>query len=428
MTTFINKLAFLSGMNAKEIINVLKTWNLWDKDIEVGIPREDYVNEMSKYLEMKHVLILKGVRRCGKTTIAKQLMKNLLKQKIKKEQILYVNFEDMNFADKLQVQLLDEILNAYLEYTKNKEKVYCFLDEVQRIPNWERWIRTKYDQNQKIKFIITGSSAHLLDKELSTLLTGRNITFEIMPLSFKEFKRFNTKGELEEYIKFGGFPEVVLEESEEQKISILNQYIIDIIHRDIVDRYRIRNANELIAIAKYLVSTPGSKVSVNKLSKVFGVTKNTIASYISYMVDAYLLLEVRFFSFSAKVKYDVTRLPKYYVIDNGFVNITTMQYFQNVGQLYENTVLLKLYTIKEKLESIMYWSDAGSEVDFVVGKKAINVTATDKIPAREWNGLEEFQKRHKQFSLLLVTKSMDKDNIISLKRFIENYENYNNNY
>ncbi len=401
------------------MIKVLKAWNLWNKDIEIGILREDYVNELSKYLEIKHILILKGVRRCGKTTIAKQLMKNLLKKKIKKEQILYVNFEDMNFADKLQVQLLDEILNAYLEYTKNKKKIYCFLDEVQRIPNWERWIRTKYDQNQKIKFIITGSSAHLLDRELSTLLTGRNITFEIMPLSFKEFKMFNTKGKLEEYMKFGGFPEVVLEGSEERKISILNQYLIDIIHRDIVDRYRIRNANELIAIAKYLVSTPGSKVSVNKLSKVFGATKNTIASYISYMVDAYLLLDVRFFSFSAKVKYDVTRLPKYYVIDNGFVTITTMQYFQNVGQLYENAVLLQLYQTKEKLEEIMYWSDANSEVDFVVGKKAINVTAADKIPPREWKGLEEFQRNYKQFTVLLITKSIDKEKVVSMKKFLE---------
>jgi len=407
-------------MNAEEIIKVLRIWNLWDKDIEVGISREKYVNELSEYLEMKHILILKGVRRCGKTTIAKQLMRNLLKKKIKKKQILYVNFEDMNLADKLQIQLLDEILDAYLGYTKNKEKIYCFLDEVQRIPNWERWIRTKYDQDQNIKFIITGSSAHLLDKELSTLLTGRNITFEIMPLSFREFKMFNKKGELEEYLKFGGFPEVVLEESEERKIRLLNQYLVDIIHRDIVDRYRIRNANELIAIAKYLVSTPGSKVSVNKLSKVFGVTKNTIASYISYMVDAYLLLEVRFFSFSAKVKYDITRLPKYYVIDNGLVNITTMQYFKNFGQLYENAVLLELYKLKEKLEDIMYWSDANSEVDFVVGKKAINVTATDKIPAREWKGLEEFQKEHKQFSVLLVTRSIDKDNAISLKKFLEN--------
>jgi uncharacterized protein len=406
-------------MKPDDIINVLRIWNLWDKDIEVGIPRDRYVDELSKYLDMKHILILKGVRRCGKTTIAKQLMKNLLKKKIKKKQILYVNFEDMNFADKLQVQLLDEILYAYLEFTKNKEKIYCFLDELQRIPNWEIWIRTKYDQNQKIKFIITGSSAHLLDKELSTLLTGRNLTFEIMPLSFKEFKKFNKKGELEEYMKFGGFPEVVLEKSEERKIRLLNQYLVDILHRDIVDRYRIRNANELIAIAKYLVSTPGSKVSVNKLSKVFGLTKNTIASYISYMVDAYLLLEVRFFSFSAKVKYDAVRLPKYYVIDNGLVNITTTQYFKNLGQLYENTVLLKLYGIKEILKNIMYWSDGESEVDFVAGEKAINVTATDKIPAREWKGLEAFQKKHKRFSLLLVTKSINDERVISLKKFLE---------
>lgn len=407
------------GMNSEEILKVLRTWNIWDKDIDTGISRKDYVDEISKYLEMKHILILKGVRRCGKTTIAKQLMKELLKNKIKKKQILYVNFEDMQFADKLHVRLLEEILNAYLKHSKNNDKVYCFLDEVQRIPNWERWIRTKYDQDQKIKFIITGSSAHLLDKGLSTLLTGRNITFEVLPLSFKEFKTFNKEGELDEYLRFGGFPEVVLEKTEEKKIRILNQYLIDIIHRDIVDRYNIRNSNELIAIAKYLVSTPGSKVSINKLSKIFGITKNTIASYISYMIDAYLLLEVRFFSYSAKVKYDVSRLPKYYVIDNGLINITTMQYFKNLGQLYENTVLLELYRKKQKLEDIMYWSDSNSEVDFIANTKSINVTATDKIHDRELNGLEEFQKKNKQFTSLLITKSTNKESIISLKKFLE---------
>lgn len=420
MTTFINKHPFLISMEAEEIIKVLKMWNFWERDIDIGIPRDEYVDEIFDFMDMRHILILKGIRRCGKTTIAKQLMKRLLDRKIKKEQILYVNFEDMNFADKLHIDLLEEIFNAYAAYTKNKRRAYCFLDEVQRIPDWERWIRTKYDQNQNIKFIVTGSSAYLLDKELSTLLTGRNITFEIMPLSFKEFISFKRNGEIEEYLSFGGFPEVVLEKSEDRKRQILNQYFIDIIHRDIVDRHKIRNANELIAIAKYLISTPGSRVSVNKLSKTFGITKNTIALYISYMIDAYLLLEVRFFSFSAKVRYDVARLPKYYVIDNGLVNISTMQYFKNLGQLYENAVLLKLYRTKRKLDDVMYWSELKSEVDFIINEKAINVTATDKINEREMAGLEEFKKKHKQFSLLLITQSTTKGNMISLSEFLMN--------
>ena len=134
------------------------------------------------------------------------------------------------------------------------------------------------------------------------------------------------------------------------------------------------------------------------------------------MIDAYLLFEVPFFSFSAKVKHDVTRLPKLYVLDNGLINVVDVKYSKNEGQMFENTVLIKLL---ENFNEVSYWSDTGSEVDFVVERKAINVTATDRIPAREWKGLEEFQKEHKQFSLLLVTKSMDKENAISMKKFLE---------
>lgn len=405
-------------MKSEEIIQVLDMWNIWNKDIDFGKPRHTYVDTIAQYLDMRHILILKGIRRCGKTTIAKQLMKFLIDHKVKRKQILYVNFEDMHFADKLSVTLLEEIFQAYLTHTKNKGKTYFFLDEVQRIPNWERWIRTKYDQNQNMKFIVTGSSAHLLDRELSTLLTGRNLSFEIMPLSYREFKTFNRNAKIEEYFHYGGFPEVVLQKSEEKKKQILNQYFFDIVHRDIVDRHKIRNSQELFALAKYLVSSPGSKSSINKLSKVFGITQNTIALYISYMIDAYLLLEVRFFSFSAKKRHDVMKLPKYYVIDNGLVSITNPQYSKNKGMMYENTVFLKLHSQKEKLDSIMYWSDLKSEVDFIVQRKAVNVTSTDDIPEREFIGLEQFSKKHKRFTTLLVSQSTKKDNVIPIVEFL----------
>ncbi len=111
----------------------------------------------------------------------------------------------------------------------------------------------------------------------------------------------------------------------------------------------------------------------------------------------------------------MARLPKIYVLDNGLINVVNVKSSKNEGQLFENTVLIKLL---ENFKEVSYWSDAHSEVDFVVKGTAINVAATDRIPARERKGLEEFQKRHKQFSLLLVTKSVDKDNIISLNKFL----------
>ena len=395
-------------MDEATIIEVLKKWNPWEKSIDAGIRRQKYIEKIYPYLKRKEVIVLKGVRRSGKSTIVKQLMLELIKNKVNKKQMLYLNLEDYNFANELKIELFDEVLNAYKDYSKNKNKVYFFIDEIQKISSWEKWVRTKYDLNESIKFVITGSSASLLSKELSTLLTGRNLSFKIMPLSFEEFLKFSKTRSLEEYLKFGGFPEVVLERDEGKKEFILQQYFGDIIHKDIIGRYNIRNAKQLIEIARYLVNTAGSKVSLNKLSKIFGISKDTIALYIGYMTDAYLLHEVTFFSYSAKIKHDISKLPKLYALDNGLINAVSVKYSKNRGQMFENTVLIKLL---EGYDNISYWSELKSEVDFIVKDKAINVTATDKIPEREMIGLCDFQKKHKQFSFLIIAESTEKDKV-----------------
>ncbi len=397
-------------------IEILKKWNPWEKNIESGIKRKYYIEKIFPYLERKEILVLKGIRRSGKSTIVKQLIHELIKKGIKKTQILYLNLEDYSFSNNLNLELFNQIIKDYKTYTKNKEKIYFFIDEIQKIPSWEKWIRTKYDLNENIKFIVTGSSASLLSKELSTLLTGRNLSFTITPLSFKEYKFFNKEGNLKDYMKFGGLPEVVLEKSEDKKDFILAQYFEDILHKDIIDRYNIRNTKELINLAKYLVSTSGSKVSINKLSKVFGIAKDTLQNYINYMIDAYLLYEVSYFSYSTKIKHDLSKLPKLYCLDNGFINIANIKYSKNKGQMFENTVLIKLFSENKEIN---YWDNSESEVDFVFDKIAINVTATDTIPEREFSGLEKFNKEHKNFSTLIITESKKEDNLLPIKEFLK---------
>jgi len=397
------------------IIEVLKKWNPWERKIDAGIKRRKYLKKIYPYLERKEVIVLRGIRRSGKSTIIKQLILELINNKVDKKKILYLNLEDYNFANNLIIELFEDVLSAYKKYSKNKEKIYFFIDEIQKIRQWEKWIRTKYDLNENIKFVITGSSASLLSKEWSTLLTGRNLSFKIMPLSFEEFLEFGNTKSLEEYMEFGGFPEVVLEKSKDKKIFLLQQYFEDIIHKDIVDRYNIRNTKQLIEIARYLVSTAGSRVSLNKLSKVFGISKDTISTYIGYMIDAYLVFEVTYFSYSAKIRHDISKLPKVYVLDNGLINVASIQYSKNLGQKFENTVLIKL---AEQFEEVSYWSELKSEVDFIVSNIAINVTATDKLPKREMQGLEYFKKVNKNFNTLLITLSTSKENVISLHNFL----------
>ncbi len=400
----------------EKFIEILKKWNPWEKSLDYGIRRKEYIKKIMPYLERKEVLVLKGIRRCGKSTIIKQIIEELIKNGADKSQILYLNLEDYGFANYLSLDLFESVLKEYKEYSKNKGTVYFFIDEAQKIPSWEQWVRTKYDLGDNIKFIITGSSAHLLSKELSTLLTGRNISFTILPLSFKEFCQFKKSENLEEYMEYGGFPEVVLEDSEEKKRSLLQQYLEDILYKDIVDRYNIRDSKQLLALARYLISSSGSKVSVNKLSKVLGIAKDTIQAYIFYMISAYILFDVTYFSFSAKIKHEVSKLPKIYCIDNGLISIANTKYTKERGRQFENTVLLKLL---EKYKEISYWGELKSEVDFIINKTAINVTSTNDIPDREFIGLEDFKKEHKNFSSLIVSDSLKKEGIIPIRDFLK---------
>ncbi len=402
-------------MEESAIIQVLKRWNMWEKKIDAGIKRPDYVERIYPYFERREVIVIKGMRRCGKSTILKQLMRELVNNGVSKRQILYLNLEDYNFANDLRIGLFDEVLAAYRNYSKNRGKIYFFIDEIQKIEHWERWIRTHYDLNENMQFIITGSSASLLSKELSALLTGRNISFRIMPLSFREFAAFTETKDVSKYLTFGGFPEVVLERDEGRKILLLQQYFEDIVHKDIIDRHSIRNARQVMEIARYLISTSGSKVSLNRLSRVFGISKDTLADYAGYMMDAFLLYEVSFFSYSAKIRHDVTKLPKLYAMDNGMINAVSIKYSENRGRLFENAVLIRLL---ERNEEVNYWGELKSEVDFIVNKAAINVTATDRIAAREIQGLEDFSGKFRHFRTILVTESTTKGSMIALREFL----------
>ncbi|MAG02014.1 hypothetical protein CMI42_01645 [Candidatus Pacearchaeota archaeon] len=396
-------------------IEILKKWNIWDGDIDSGKKRTLYIDKIWPVVDRKEVIVLKGIRRSGKSTIMKQLMKKLVNSNINKKQILYLNLEDYGFADSLNLELFDNVLSSYLNYTKNKKLIYFFIDEIQKIPDWAKWVRTKYELKDKIKFIVSGSSASLLTKELSTLLTGRNLSFLIKPLSYQEYMKFASSPNIRDYITYGGFPEVVLENNVEKKIMLLTQYFEDIIHKDIIDRYSVRNSKQLLDLTRNIVLNAGTKVSINKLSKIYGLSTETIATYIGYMVNAFLLIEVTYFSFSELIKYDKSKLPKYYSIDNGFITITNQTYSENRGKKYENAVLLKLWDGKN---NISYWNELSSEVDFIIDGKAINVTSTNDIPDREQKGLINFKSKYKNFNLILVSDSIKKDNIIGMHEFL----------
>ncbi|MDO8537586.1 MAG: ATP-binding protein [archaeon] len=387
-----------------------------------------------KLPETSKTISLIGPRRSGKTFYFYQLIRELEKKLVPKNKIVYINFEDDRILP-LKINDLNDLIEAYFElYPENKARqIYFFFDEIQNIPQWEAFIRRIIDQ-EKAKIFITGSSSKLLSKEIATALRGRTITFQLLPLSFKEFlefkaikleknfeyspQRFVIKKLFEEYLLFGGFPEVAIEEPE-LKQKILKEYFELILQKDIIDRFSIRNTFLLKNLVKYLITNLASIFSINSYHKIASkqspAAKDTIMEYISYLEDANLIHLIPIFDYSLKKQQ--ANPKKAFCIDNGLRNAVAFTFSKDEGKLAENLAFIEF---KRKEKETFYWKNK-NEVDFIIKNKnnsleAINVSYTNEINEREINGLIEFSKTFKKTKkLTIITKDIEKTEKLSGK-------------
>ncbi len=401
-------------------IEKLEEWNPWWEDPKTiekskGKERSKY-KLLLKSINIKEITIITGIRRSGKSTLMYQMIDNLLEQGIDPKQILFVNLEDQ----KLTKDSLEDIYNSYKTNINPKKKAYIFLDEIHKKEKWELWIRKKYDQNNN-KFVISSSSSYLLKKEYSRLLTGRNLTFDVFPLSFEEFLNFKeidnknivlektkalTLNYLKKYLENGGFPEIVLKEKE-FKTKILKQYFDDIIFKDVIDRFN-SNSKKTEDLALYLATNITNILSLRKIRESLGISYDTIKDYISFYREAFLFFSLDHFSYSYKEQ--KSSASKIYCIDNGLRNAVSFKFSKDEGKLAENLVFVEL---KRREENIYYWKEKG-EVDFIVKNNnqtltAINISYTDEINERETRSLTEFKNKFKKTEeLILITKNTKK--------------------
>ncbi|MHA1292780.1 MAG: ATP-binding protein [Promethearchaeota archaeon] len=402
------------------LFEILREQNFWYTTPEFNyIDRQKYLEQITKHLSSKSILVIQGPRRSGKTVLLKLLIKSMM-ESINKNFILYVNLEDYRLVPYYSLELLEKIYEVFREYINPKNEVYYIIDEIQNIDGFEHFLRTKYDNEEKIKFIITGSNSKLLSKELASLLTGRTLTFEIFPFSFKEYlnyqkiqvednsyyalesKRHEFKHLFNNYCNYGAIPEYLDNPVKER----LEEYFENVILKDIVERYNLRNAKLIKQLGIYLLSNASSLTSYNSLSKTFDVSINTIKEYISYLEAAYLFFSVSKFSFSYKKH--VTVPSKVYCIDNGLINLVSFKFIENRGKLFENLVFLEL---KRNKKEIYYHSDK-KECDFILKDKlkitnSIQVTVSiqdEKTKHRELNGLLEAIKAYDLNEGLILTE------------------------
>jgi predicted AAA+ superfamily ATPase len=377
------------------------------------------------------IVSLIGVRRCGKTYILFDIIRQLL-EKTDLHNIVYINFEDDRLYP-IQLKDLDDIITGYYELypEKRSENVYFFLDEIQMIDGWEKFVRRIYD-SLKVSIFVTGSSSKLLASEIATALRGRTITYEIFPLSFKEYLRFKNievniyssksisfiLNAFNHYLFEGGFPETVVANSDLQK-RILSDYVNLIIYRDVIERYGIKNNALLKHLIKYSFTNIGTLVSFTKLfndlkSQGFKIGKDTVFEYFSYLSDAYALFNVSIFRNS--VKEEQRNPKKMYSIDNGFKSIFDSSLSPDYSKLYENIAFLHL---RRQTKEVYYFKQ-NQEVDFyaiVDGKKIIaNISyniSDIQTRKRELEGLTAAMEYFHSQTGYLITK--DEDQIIKQK-------------
>ena len=363
---------------------------------DCGIERE-LLNKIT--FKVPHAIVISGIRRCGKSTLLKQLMK-------KTKSYYYFNFEDpraMNFSIN-DFEKLDEVLKE--EY---KESNNYFLDEIQNVKDWEIFVRSMLDK--KRKFVITGSNASLLSREIGTKLTGRHIRYELFPMSYKEMLKLTNKkpgiGSFGYYLDKGGFPEYL----KYKKIEILHELFNDIIMRDVVVRHKLREVKTIREIATYLLTNVGKEFSYNNLRKTFKLgSTNSIISFISFFEDSYLLFTVPKFDYSLKKQ--AVNPKKVYSIDTGFSNANSASFSLDKGRVLENVVFLNL---RRKYRNIFYFKEE-HECDFLVKErekivKAIQVCyeLNENNKKREINGLIESMDRFDLKDGLILTYDQEEE-------------------
>jgi predicted AAA+ superfamily ATPase len=423
-------------MEEKKILEILVDWNYWGNYKEEFIRREMYFEKLKKFLQGREAIVVKGVRRSGKSSIIYKFVKELTQDP---KDVLIINFEDPRFPPEITLEDLNRIYETFLKHVNPNPK-YIVLDEVQYVEKWEKFVRFLVD-SKNIKVFVSGSSSKLLSEEYASVLTGRHLDVEVYPLSFKEFlsfKNFEISDEIDliknrfvlanllnEYLKFGGFPQVVLSENEKRKEELLRTYFFGIVTRDVAKRFKVKKLAQLEALAKIYVSNIATIQSFTELKKYLNLSVDSVERFSKYLEIARLFLFLS--NFRHSVKKQVRSMRKIYCIDTGFYSTLSFKLLESMGKIMENVVAIELFRRREFNPNLeIFYVRNNYEVDFVVKegtevKQLIQVTYAsnkDEIEGREINALIKASKLLNCKNLLVITWDYEDEAIVENKRIV----------
>ena len=386
-------------------------YNPWweGKPFDSGILRQGYIDQIGKSLDRKQIDVIVGSRRVGKTTFLKQLIKKWLEGDVKAKNIFYLALDNPRIVKTPISEHLKEFRKIFM-HSRN-DKIYLCFDEIQDSPNWEAELKSIYD-SENVKIVCTGSTSSLIKREVGKL-TGRQIITKIYPLVFKEYLIFKnnipSKAEdykyeklLEEYLETGGYPENVLKPSEEYMANLID----DIIAKDITRLHRINKPDALKELLTILSDSVGTRTSFNKISKVLGITLDTVKEYIGYLEEAFLVKPLKKWSASRMDR--IYSQKKIYLYDTGVKAALTGK--GDLGFKVENAVFLEL---SKRHANIGYYAESEKELDFAYGAakapSALEVKYDSKIDWKDkrFAGIRLFTNRYAGVKeLTVVSKSV----------------------
>lgn len=320
--------------------------------------KREIFSKALKFFSIKQILSLVGVRRCGKSTIMKELVRIAL-EKTSEKNIFYLNLEHPFFNQyKGDVNNLNKIYEIFKKNSNKGKKIYVFLDEIQFFSDWQVFVKHLYERDEA-KIILTGSNSRLLSSELATLLSGRTIPLHVYPFSFNE-----AKVSFEDYLFNGGFPEIVL--SKESKNILAETYYKNILYQDVIPRFGIKNSLAIENLSYYLISNVGKEISFNTLKSISKLDDKTIKQYMLYLQDANLIYILNSFDFSLKKM--IGNKKKIYCVDPIFTQLS-FKSSPDYGKLFENLIYMDL----RRNDNDIYFQRNGSECDFII-KKGLKIS------------------------------------------------------
>ena len=395
------------------------------------ISRPDYLEKLKPFIDVKVIKILAGIRRCGKSTILEMLKQELISNGVKEDHIISINYSNVEFDISFNfLKMYDELKAKFVD----EKKYYLLLDELQEVDGWEKTVNSLFEE-KNVDIYVTGSNSKLLSSEISTYLTGRYVTISVYTLSFKEYLTFKNnqnkpiKEQLQDYIRFGGFPLIAISNLDEKaSYQIVEDIYNSVVVNDITKKRNIQNIDLFNRVVRFIVENIGKTFSANSIVKFLKsenrtISVETIYNYLQWLEKAFVIYRCK--RYDLQGKNILKTQEKFYIADQsikyalfGF-NPTT------IASMMENLVYFEL---KRRGYDVFIGKNADKEIDFVAidRDKKLYIQVCRELPKesdREFANLIEIKDNYPKMIVTLddyASGNVNGINVVHLADFLLN--------